>query len=54
LKDKLQIRIHGTVGLLLWQKDRREISRDECHDLYKRFIESSFRIKEEILAELIQ
>jgi predicted nucleic acid-binding protein len=54
LKDKLQIRIHGTVGLLLWQKDRKEISSGECHDLYKRFIDSSFRITEEILTELIR
>lgn len=54
LKDKLQIRIHGTVGLLLWQKDRKELSTDECHDLYNRFIESSFRITEEILAGLIR
>ena len=54
LKDKLQIHIHGTVGLLLWQKDRKELSSDQCHDLYKRFIESSFRIKEEILQGLIR
>ena len=54
LKDKLQIRIHGTVGLLLWQKDRKELSSGECHDLYKRLLESSFRITEEILAGLIK
>jgi predicted nucleic acid-binding protein len=54
LKDKLQIRIHGTVGLLLWQKDCKEISLIECHDLYKRFIESSFRITENILVGLIR
>jgi predicted nucleic acid-binding protein len=54
LKDKLQIRIHGTVGLLMWQKDCKDLSSGECHDLYKRFIESSFRITEEILAGLIR
>ena len=54
LKDKLQIRIHGTVGLLLWQKDHKDLSSGECHDLYKRFIVSSFRITEEILVELIR
>ena len=54
LKDKMGIRIHGTVGLLLWQKDRKELSPGECHDLYKRFIESSFRITEEILTGLIR
>jgi predicted nucleic acid-binding protein len=54
LKDKLQIRIHGTIGLLLWQKDRKELTTGECHDLYKRFRESSFRITEDILAELIR
>ena len=54
LKDKLQIRIHGTVGLLLWQKDRKDLTSGECHLLYKRFIESSFRITEEILAGLIR
>ena len=54
LKDKLQIRIHGTVGLLLWQKDREEISTGECHELYKSFLESSFWITEEIVKELIR
>jgi predicted nucleic acid-binding protein len=54
LKDKLQIRIHGTVGLLLWQKNHKEISDPECHDLYNRFIVSSFRITRDILAELIR
>ncbi len=54
LKDKLQIRIHGTVGMLLWQKDRKDLSSGECHDLYKRFIASSFRITDEILAGLIR
>jgi len=54
LNDKLQIRIHGTVGLLLWQKDHGEISPSECDDLYNMFRESSFRITEDILAELIR
>ncbi len=54
LKDTLQIHIHGTVGLLLWQKGRKDLSLGECHDLYKRFIASSFRITEEILAGLIK
>lgn len=54
LKDKLHIRIHGTVGLLLWQKDRKEISSSECDDLYNMFRESSFRITEDILAELVR
>jgi len=54
LKDKLQIHIHGTVGLLLWQKDRKDLSLAECHILYKRFIESSFRITEDLLAGLIR
>jgi len=53
LKDKLQIRIHGTVGLLLWQKDRKELSDAECHDIYNRFIVSSFRITKDILVGLI-
>ena len=54
LKDKLQICIHGTVGMLLWQKDKKEISDTECHDLYNRFIKSSFRITKDILVELIR
>jgi predicted nucleic acid-binding protein len=54
LRDKLHIRIHGTVGLLLWQKDRGELSGSECHDLYKRLKESSFRTTENILAGLIR
>jgi len=54
LKEKLHIRIHGTIGLLLWQKDLGELSGSECHDLYKRLKESSFRITEDILAGLIR
>ena len=54
LRDKLHICIHGTVGLLLWQKDRGELSVSECHDLYKRLKESSFRITENILTGLIR
>lgn len=54
LRDTLLIRIHGTIGLLLWQKDRGELSTGECHDLYKRIGESSFRIPEDILAGLIR
>lgn len=54
LKDTLHIRIHGTIGLLLWQKDRGELSIGECHDLYKKIRESSFRIPEDILAGLIR
>ncbi len=54
LKNKLQIRIHGTVGLLLWQKYRKDLSLSECHNLYKRLNESSFRITEDILAGLIR
>jgi predicted nucleic acid-binding protein len=54
LKDPLHIRIHGTIGLLLWQKDRGELSKSECHDLYKRLKESSFRITEDILAGLVR
>jgi predicted nucleic acid-binding protein len=52
LKDRLNLRIHGSIGLLLWQKECRDLSGDECHDLYKRVKESSFRITEEILVEL--
>jgi len=54
LKGTLHIRIHGTIGLLLWQKDRGELSTGECHDLYKKIGESSFRIPEDILAGLIR
>lgn len=54
LKDPLHIRIHGTLGLLLWQKEHGELSKGECHDLYKKIRESSFRIPEDILAGLIR
>jgi predicted nucleic acid-binding protein len=54
LKDRLHIRIHGSIGLLLWQKKCRDLTGDECHDLYKRVKESSFRITDDILAELIR
>jgi predicted nucleic acid-binding protein len=54
LRNKLHIRIHGTIGLLLWQKDRGDLSTRECQDLYKKIKESSFRITEDILAGLIR
>jgi len=53
LKDKLHIRIHGSVGLLLWQKDRGDLAPGECHHLYKMFKQSSFRVTDDILAGLI-
>jgi predicted nucleic acid-binding protein len=54
LKDKLNLRIHGSVGLLLWQKSRGDLTTSECHHLYKMFKQSSFRVTEDILAGLIR
>jgi len=54
LKDKLHIRIHGSVVLLLWQKDCGDLAPGECHHLYKMFKQSSFRVTDDILAGLIQ
>jgi len=54
LRENLKIRVTGTVGLILWEKKRLALSREECRDLYSRFMQSSFRIKKEVLQGLLK
>lgn len=54
LRDKLQIRVTGTVGLILWERERFALTGGECHELYNRFLQSSFHIKKEILQGLLR
>jgi len=54
LRDNLQIRVTGTIGLILWERGRLALTGEECHDLYDRFLQSSFHIKKEVLQELLR
>jgi predicted nucleic acid-binding protein len=54
LRDRLQIRVTGTIGLILWERGRLALTGEECHDLYNRFLQSSFHIKKEVLQELLR
>ena len=54
LRDRLQIRVTGTIGLILWERGRLALKGEECHDLYNRFLQSSFHIKKEVLQELLR
>lgn len=54
LRDKLNLRVTGTVGLIIWQKALHTLTHDECQEIYNRFLGSSFRIKEYILQGLLK
>ena len=54
LRDILQIRVTGTVGLILWERERLALTDGECHDLYNRVLQSSFHIKKEVLQGLLK
>jgi predicted nucleic acid-binding protein len=55
LKSEYGIKVNGTIGLLLWQKEQlHELTSDDCNDIYSRMKCSSFRIKEDILKELLR
>lgn len=55
LKSEYGIKVNGTIGLLLWQKEQlNELTSTDCHEIYNRIKCSSFWIKEEILKELLR
>jgi predicted nucleic acid-binding protein len=54
LRENLKIRVTGTVGLILWEKEVLALTGGECRDLYSRFLQSSFRINKEILQGLLK
>lgn len=53
LRDTLQLRVTGTVGLILWEKELLALTGEECRDMYHKFLQSSFHIKEEVLQGLL-
>lgn len=48
------LKLTGTVGLAMWQKEISELSPEECKVIHKSFIDSEFRIKEDILRGLLK
>ncbi len=54
LRGNLKIRVTGTVGLILWEKEMLALTAGECRELYNRFLQSSFWVKEEVLQGLLK
>lgn len=55
LKSKYGIKVNGTIGLLLWQKEKlNELTDAEYKEIYSSIKCSSFWIKEDILKELLR
>jgi predicted nucleic acid-binding protein len=55
LKSKYGIKVNGTIGLLLWQKEQlNELTSTDCNEIYNRIKCSSFWIKEDVLKELLR
>ena len=54
LKDILNIKINGTIGLIIWQKKLFELTGTECNLIYDKFRNSSFWVKDNILQELLK
>ena len=55
LKDEYELKVNGTIGLLLWQKNQlKELTSSDCTELYDTIKKSSFWISEDILQELLQ
>lgn len=54
LRENLKIRVTGTVGLILWEKEVLALTGGECRELYNRFLQSSFWIKKEVLQGLLK
>jgi len=52
--DNQNINMVGLIGFLKWQKRINDISEGESENIYKRLKRSGFRIKEDILRELIK
>jgi predicted nucleic acid-binding protein len=55
LKSECGIKVNGTIGLLLWQKEQlNELTSTDCNEIYDRIKCSSFWIKEDVLKELLR
>ena len=55
LNSECSIKVNGTLGLLLWQKEKlNELTSAECKEIYSNIKCSSFWIKEDILKELLR
>ncbi|RSD34379.1 MAG: hypothetical protein CI953_910 [Methanohalophilus sp.] len=55
LKDAFNLKINGTIGMLMWQRTQlQELTNSECEKLYHKIKESPFRIKDEILRGLLR
>jgi predicted nucleic acid-binding protein len=55
LKSEYCIKVNGTIGLLLWQKEQlNELTSVDCNEIYNRMKYSSFWIKEDVLKELLR
>jgi predicted nucleic acid-binding protein len=55
LKSEYGIKVNGTIGLLLWQKEKlNELTSVDCNEIYNCIKCSSFWIKEDILKELLR
>ncbi|WP_321429860.1 hypothetical protein [uncultured Methanolobus sp.] len=55
LKDVYGLKINGTIGMLMWQKNQiNELTSSECEKIYYKIKESPFWIKDEILRGLLK
>jgi predicted nucleic acid-binding protein len=50
----LSLRATGTIGLLIWQKQKGAVSQQESEEIHRRFLNSRCYIKSDILDELIR
>jgi len=48
------INMAGLIGFLKWQKDNNDLTQKECEKIYDGLKKSGFRIKEDLLKELIK
>ncbi|NLX38123.1 MAG: hypothetical protein GXY73_01215 [Methanothrix sp.] len=48
------LKLTGTVGLIYWEKDRLDLSKQECKDIYNSFENSGFWIKQSIIGGLLK
>lgn len=48
------LKLTGTVGLICWEKDKSDLSKQECKIMYELFTKSGFWIKRSVLGELLK
>jgi len=54
LKEVKRLRITGTLGLLLWLKNLKALTNEECQHIYNQLSNSNFRIKPDLLELLLK